>query len=139
MFDGFIIKAVAYQNVAYGCNNRKNYHGLLGKHGKIINKFSLYWEQSANLPSSSSVLWSSTRKGIFLCSINNLAWFCERGRKETSGGSKDTKLMKQQNNNLIFYIEYKPEALKTFVFFESNDTSRKKTIDVQSLKVIQSN
>jgi len=46
--------------------------------------------ERADLPSSSFVLGSSIGKGIFFCSINNLAWFCVRRRQEQRKTITDT-------------------------------------------------
>lgn len=48
-------------------NNLRRYH-------KVI----FIFKNMKNLPNSSFMLWLSTGKGIFFCSINNLAWFWDR-------------------------------------------------------------
>lgn len=82
MFDGFIVKAVAYQNVAYRCRGKTN-------HGKYLQSVSHNQIEiskktnNENLPSSSFIFWLSTGKGIFFCCINNLAWFCKTVKQRT--------------------------------------------------------
>lgn len=77
MFDGLIVKAVAYQNITYSCQERREEKlrssPLQLRRGRQLR---------GNVPSSSLMFWSSAGKGIFLCSMNSLAWFCEEGAEK---------------------------------------------------------